>query len=231
MTASENTWLAADAAAKKAEDDVKGHDKDETYTQKNTRVAAQAARDTAYFNWQQAKRNLRDAYIYAPFAGVVTQVTNPYSNVYVLSTQYQIELLNPETIYFSVTADQTEIQSLEASKTGDITLDSYPDKELEGRISTIAYTPEADGGYEVKVSLGQTDLSQLRVGMTGDVLFVAKVKQDALYVPRVFINSDREGKYLNVGGPKNKVGIELGLEGDDVVEVIGEIKEGQMVYD
>src|SRR3989344_4147556 len=47
-TAAYYRYVAADANAKEAEDLVRGDDKDETFAQKNDRVAAQTARDKAY---------------------------------------------------------------------------------------------------------------------------------------------------------------------------------------
>jgi len=67
--------------------------------------------------------------------------------------------------------------------------------------------------------------------MTGDARFALSEKSDVLYVPPQFINSDKNGKYLRLGRKNNKVYIETGIEGEERVEVIGDTKEGDIVYD
>jgi hypothetical protein len=67
--------------------------------------------------------------------------------------------------------------------------------------------------------------------MSGDAKFVLSKKENVFYAPPKFINSDSKGKYVNVGNAKNKVYIEVGIEGEERVEIIGDFKEGQVLYD
>ena len=118
-----------------------------------------------------------------------------------------------------------------------IILDSLPDETLNGEISFISYTPkpgEAGTVYKVKVTLNGEDLDihKVRIGMSGDAHFIIKDKNDVLYVPPKFINSNGDGKYLNVGSTNNKVYIEVGIEGEDRVEIISDkVKEGEIIFD
>lgn len=230
-----NTWLSADSTAKRAEDDVKDHASDETFKQKETRITAQTARDAAYFKWQQAVRDLKNAYLRAPFNGVVTQVVNPYAGVFVTATQPQIEVLNPDTIYFSVTADQTEVKKIKPGQKVKIVLDSYSDIEYDGEVTNIGMTPESGQTgtvYEVKINFREIDKEKFRVGMSGDVTMITAQKSDTFYVAPEFVFSDLKGKYLKIGTKdSDKKYISVGIEGTDKTEVIGDIKEGELVYD
>lgn len=230
-----NTWLSADATAKRAEDSVKDHDKDESYTQKETRVNAQAARDAAYFNWQQASRNLKNAYLKAPFAGIVTQVNKPYTGINTTYTESQIEVLNPQTIYFSVAADQTETKNLRVNQEVEIILDTYSDEIVKGKITSIALTPETGAAsivYEVKMSFDQIDFDKYRIGMTGDVTLVVAESKDTLSIPPQFIQKENGDRFVWTDPhKKNKTKVSVGVEGGDKSEIIGDVKEGQTVYD
>lgn len=230
-----NAWLSADATAKRAEDDVKDHASDETYEQKETRVNAQTARDAAYFKWQQAVRDLMNAYLRAPFDGIVTQIAHPYAGVFVTATQPQIEVLNPETIFFSVTADQTEVKKIKEGQPVKIVLDSYTDENHDGVVSSIGMTPETGQTgivYEVKINFNKLDLDKFRIGMSGDASLVTAQKQNVLYVSPEFIFSDLKGKYVKLGTKdSDKRYITVGIEGTDKTEIIGDIKEGQLIYD
>jgi HlyD family secretion protein len=226
----------AQATVERVHDDVKDHDEDETYTQKETRTAAEVAKDKAYEAVLKAQENLRNATLTAPFAGLVTYVANPFSGVNTLYTQTQFEVINPETIFFEVSADQTEVTNLSVGQKVEIVLDSFIDQELEGEIVFISYTPmsgEVGAVYKVKVGFSSEiiDVQKLRIGMTGDSKFILSEKSDVLYVPPEFVNSDTKGKFLRLNRENNKVYIDVGLEGEERVEVKGDIKEGDTVFD
>jgi multidrug efflux pump subunit AcrA (membrane-fusion protein) len=87
------SYLAADANAKEVEDDLKGHDKDETFSQKNERVAAQTARDSAYENWLSARRAVDNAVLKSPFSGVVASVSTSTSLAFASAAKYEYQAL------------------------------------------------------------------------------------------------------------------------------------------
>ncbi len=224
----------AEATLARVYDEVKNHSKDETFEQKEDRTTAEVAKDKAYEAVIAAEKNLRNATIQAPFEGVVSSITNPFTGVNVIQTQSQIELINPETMYFEVLADQTEVSLLKLSQEVEIALDALEDSVYRGVIKEISYTPksgETGTVYAVEIAFDQTDLEKFRMGLTGDASFVTDQKTDVLYVSRRFLNSDKKGKFLKVGNEKNKTYVEIGLEGDEVVEVKGEFKEGETIYD
>ncbi|MEJ2347929.1 MAG: HlyD family efflux transporter periplasmic adaptor subunit [Patescibacteria group bacterium] len=193
---------AAEATVAEVLDEVKGHDEDETLAQADTRTTAEAARDSAYR---------------------------------ALTIAQKIEMVNPDTLYFEVSADQSEVVDLTDNQKARIILDSFPEEEIEGEISYIGYTPEAgeiSTTYKVTVKPdSKVDSGKVRVGMTGDVRFVLSQKEDVLYVPPQFISTDKKGKYVLKNSPKNKVYVEVGLEGEERTEIIGDIKEGDVLYD
>lgn len=216
-------------------DSLQDHDDDETFAQKDTRTTAEVAKDNAYEAVVIAERNLKGASLYAPFDGVITNVTNPFSGPFLMSTQPQFEIVNPDTIYFGVTADQTEVTLLEEGMKVFITLDAFPEKEIEGTVSKIDFAPdptEVGVVYEVQVALPELSETDYRLGMTGDAVFVLENKDEAYWVPAGFVKSDKEGQYLLTQKGDKKIYVELGLEGVDRVEIIGdEISEGMKIYD
>jgi len=225
-----------EATVENVHDQVKDHDSDETYAQKDTRTTAEATKDYYYEAVIAAERNLKGASLYAPFAGIVTKVTNPYVGAFTIYTEKQFELLNPETIFFSVTADQTEVVNLHVSQKVKIVLDSLSDKEFTGVIDQIGLTPmagEVGTVYEVKVKFDDINLGGFTygIGMTGDASFTLSEAQDVLYVPTGFVKSENSDKYVLVDEGKKKVYVEIGIEGEERVEVKGDLTEGQTVYD
>jgi len=227
---------SAEATVERVHDDVKDHSSDETFTQKETRTAAEVAKDNAYEAVIAAEDALRNATLYAPFSGIVTYVANPYPGVNVLYSQTQVEVVNPETIYFEVTADQTEVYSLKEEMDVEIILDALDEKTLSGKVSNISITPkEGEVGivYKVKILFDESEVdNQLyRIGMTGDAKFILSKKDDVLYIPPKFINSDSDGKYVKKDKKNDKVYIDIGIEGEDKVEISGDISEGNEIFE
>lgn len=229
------TLRAAEATVANIHDQVKDHTGDETYAQKDTRTTAEAAKDRAYEAYVAAEYNLRHATLTSPFAGIVSYLAHPFAGVNIIYTETQAEVINPDTIYFDVTGDQNEVPDLSVGQKVNIVLDSIPEETFEGSVDFISYSPKAGEvgtAYEIKVKFVKEnlDIKKFRIGMSGDAKFVITQKDDVLYVPPKFINSDTKGKFVRPG-KNNKVYIETGVEGEERVEIKGNLKEGDILYD
>lgn len=218
-------------------DQLQGHDSDESYTQIETRTAAEVNKDKAYRAFVAAQKNLSNATLKAPFSGLISSVNYPFTGVNTIFSQPQIEIFNPKTVYFEVSADQTEVTKVAEGQKVKISLDSYSEQDLPGIVGFVGSTPKAGevgAVYRIKVLFvsNMDDYRKFKVGMTGDASFVAKEVENVLYVPSEFIKADANGRYLLVGSPKNKVYVNVGLEGEERVEIIGDnVKVGDIVYD
>jgi macrolide-specific efflux system membrane fusion protein len=228
------TLRAAEATVANIHDQVKDHSGDETFVQKDTRTTAEAAKDKAYESYIAAEYNLRNSTITAPFAGIITYLAHPFSGVNILVTETQAELINPKTIYFEVSADQTDVESLFRGQKVSIVLDAVPSKEFTGLVDFISYSPkpgEVGAVYKVKVKLDESlNTDKYRIGMTGDAKFILSSKDNVLYVPPKYVKGDTMGKYIKLGDNKNKTYIEIGIEGEDRIEIKGNFKEGDTVF-
>jgi HlyD family secretion protein len=214
---------------------VKDHSGDETFAQKDLRTTAEATKDKAYEGVIAAKRSLDGASLYAPFNGIITLVQNPFTGTYISSLTPQIEILDPETMYVSATIDQSDIESLVDKVDGEIIFDAYIDKSYAGKILNISYAPKlGESGTVYEVKIGINDIKniypKLRVGMTADAKFILNDKKNVLYVSPQYIKEDTKGKYLLIGSNKNKVYVTIGLESDKGTEVLGNIKEGDIIF-
>lgn len=217
-------------------DEVEGHDEDESLEQREDRTVAEANKDKAYRAYAIAQKNLANVSLKAPFDGIVSSITNPFTGIGTLYSESQIEIVNPETVYFDVSADQSEVVDLFEGQKVNVVLDSFPDEEFEGEIIFISLAPlggESGAVYKVKVGFknGGFNLSKSRIGMTGDAKFVLSQKEDVLYLPPKFVNSDAKGKFVNKGRKNNKVYVEVGVEGEERIEIKGDIEEGDVVFD
>jgi multidrug efflux pump subunit AcrA (membrane-fusion protein) len=128
------------------------------------------------------------------------------------------------------------VGNLKKDQEVEIVLDALPDDTIRGKIEFIGLTPRGDeigAVYKVKVRFeeGNLDIQKYRIGMSGDVKFILSQESDVLFVPPKFIKSDTNGKYVKKNAKNGKTYIETGLEGEDRVEIKGDIKEGDIIYD
>lgn len=181
-------YLAADANAKQVEDSVKNHDKDESFTQKNQRVTAQTTRDIAYDDWLVAQRAVKNASLYAPFDGIVTEVNGEINEwVSAFSTESLVTVVDPQTIYFSAELEEENISEIKVGQEALVTLDAYPERKFTGTVAEIErQTIVKDNGdtvLPIKVVFTVNDDLPL-VGLNGDVQFVLEKKKDILILPK-----------------------------------------------
>jgi HlyD family secretion protein len=225
-----------DATAQNVLDQVKDNSTDETFAQKDTRTTAEANKDKAYEAVIVAKRNLDGASLYTPFNGIITYLAHPFSGVYTSLGAVEAEIIDLSTIYFDVLADQTEVTKIQVGQKVEIVLDSFEDKAFEGKVLNISFVPkigESGSVYAIKVNFNNVDLinSQFKIAMTGDAKFITNEKDNVLYLPNNFINQDKEGNFIKITKKGEKKYITTGIESEEYTEVIGDIKEGFVVYD
>ena len=228
------TWRASRANVDQVHDEVKGNDSDETFEEKNTRTAAEAANDKAYEAYVSALKDLTDASLIAPFDGMVASITTESPGVNITGGTPQISLVNPKTIYFLVNADQTEVSRFKVGDKAEVILDAFDGEKIVGTITAVSIAPNnAESGtvYPIRISLNINDSDyKYKIGMTGDARFTLSEKDNVLYIPANFIKSDKEGKYVLVNEGKDKKYIKTGVEGEDRIEITGEISAGEKIY-
>lgn len=180
---------------------------------------------------------LKYAYLNTPIEGLVIKITTPYAGVNITPAGSEFEIVNPETIYFSALADQTEVTKLHEAMAGKLILDSYPDETFTGTIRNISFTPKAgETGtvYEVKLQFNQGNSDyRYKLGMTGDLEFTTSENQDVLYLPVKFVKKNGNGEYVTVEreGKQVKQPVTTGMETDDSIEILSGVSEGETVYE
>lgn len=181
---------------------------------------------------------LKYANLFSPIEGIVTKIDTPVAGVHVTATQAEFEITNPNSLYFSLLPDQTEVTKLTASMSAEIVFDSYPEETVTGAIDKISFIPKAGETstvYEVKIvyPLNDEGHTKYRIGMTGDATFTIFEKPDVLTVPLSAVKVEKDKHYVmkKTENKKEKVYVETGIESDDMVEIIGGLAEGDIVYD
>ena len=177
------------------------------------------------------------SYLSSPIEGIVVRVGSPYAGVNITPSQAEIEIINPNTIYFSATADQTDVIRLEQGKTGKIVFDAYPDDSFSGTLYYISFIPKEDETgtvYKLKFQLDDKARTlPLKMKMTADLGINLKERKNVISIPSGFIKKDRKGNYVKVDrhGKEEKKYLEIGEEIGGNVIIKNDLSAGDVIYD
>ena len=183
----------------------------------------------------QAQLNLDEATLVAPFAGTVADVNIEVGQI-VNSGTPVIVLTDPTSYYVDLYIDETEIGKVQVGQPVVITLDAFPNEEIEGEVTVIKSIGTVSGGivtYEVRVEIAPTEVS-IRPDMTASATVVVEEKENVLLIPNRAIRREGDVMYVEVldqsGGTEvRRVAIATGASNDAVTEVTAGLEEGDVV--
>jgi len=226
----QNNWLSKDATAKRVEDDVKNNETDEDYTERETRIAAQTARDNAYDALKSAKRDFQDGVLYAPIAGVVTKAS-PLAGQFVSAADLIAQIVDESEIYFDAEVDESDIGKVQIGQTAEVTLNSYPDKTFKGTVEKILPTTKtiSSGATVVvaKIKLEESDITFVH-GINGQAEIITEKRDNVLFIPQEVLK-DESVVLIKDGEGYKEVTLETGLSSDADIEVKSGLSENQEI--
>lgn len=193
--------------------------------------------DKAIFDVELQSLSLEYASLWTPIEGIVTKVDVPFPGVNITPSGAEFEIINPKTIYFSATADQTEVVKLKKGDEGDLTLDAYPDLKNKVKVDYLGFIPktgETGTVYEVRMKIEDSINSEsLRYGMTGDTTFVLREKNNILAIPVSYLKGSTRNNYIYIktNNKQNKVKVKTGDKIDGMIEIISGLKANDIIYD
>ena len=178
------------------------------------------------------------ATITTPISGIITVANPSQSGVNVTPTSVSYQIINPQSIYFSASVDQTDIAKIREKMAGEIVIDAFPDQKFKGKINTISLVPkegETGAVYTVKTEFNKLPSNIVfRLGMSGDINLVIQKKENVLFIPIIYVKENDNGdKYVFIfdKGKKIKRTVQTGIETDEFIEVKNGLSEGERVYD
>ncbi len=100
-------------------------------------LAALAQRD-------QAARNLRQAAVRAPIAGIVTNVDQLKPGEYLAAGQTAYSLVATDHVWIVANPKETDLTYVEAGNPATITVDSYPGRRWQGSVTSLSPASSAE---------------------------------------------------------------------------------------
>ena len=191
----------------------------------------------AQANYDEVMSNLNETIIVSPINGSVIgkplsageMVAQGVNNPTVILTVADMSKMQIEA-----NIDQTDIGKIALGQKVTFTVDSYPGKEFSGMVTTISRKATVSGNvtyYPVTIDVTNAE-NLLNPGMVARVSVITSESKGVLTLPLSAIRSDKTGKYVVVAGSNGQtqnVPVTTGNTGDDRVEIISGINEGDKV--
>jgi HlyD family secretion protein len=174
-------------------------------------------------NYQAGLASLWDTYLYAPFAGVVTDVYVEGGEA-VLAGTAVVRVSNLQELEFEIELDQEDYGFVKEGQAVEIELDAYDNKTFSGYVSELPFYANGGGAndFEVIIKINESEEQPL-MGMIGDAHIVVETTQDpvsSLMFDEIFYDeNDDPYVWVLAGNLIEKQYIEIGLEGDVYTEV------------
>jgi len=180
-----------------------------------------------------AQAVLSQAWLAAPFAGVVTVVDSKPGDQVAPGVQgFRLDDLS--RLLVDVQVSEVDINRIQIGQEANMVFDAILNREYHGVVTEVALVGSLSQGvvdFTVTVELTDADNS-VKPGMTAAVNVVVSQLEDVLLVPNRAVRA-LEGKrvvYLLKGGAPEAVEITLGASSEAMSEVIaGELNEGDQI--
>ncbi|GAI56771.1 unnamed protein product, partial [marine sediment metagenome] len=128
---------------------------------------------------------------------------------------------------------EEDIVDVKVGNPVEITLAAFSDEILKGRVISIDPAEKLIDGvvyYGVTIDLEETK-EGIKPGMTADIIIESDKKENVLVIPKGTVKKMDGKKIVQVfkDGEVKEREIEIGLEGNEYIEVISGLQEGEEV--
>jgi len=171
--------------------------------------------------------------IRAPIDGFIAKKEIKKGEV-VLANVSVVSLMTEKGLQIKTYIPEVDVSKVKIGDRALITLDAFPRKEFFGEIIHIDFAETIVDGvvyYKIKSTIDTKD-TNVKSGMTADIIIITDSKEDALIIPRRAV-IEREGKSIvrvPVNGDFQEIEVKTGLVGSDGnIEIISGLKEGDKV--
>ncbi len=192
--------------------------------------------DAARAQGPEALKRWEDAYKPTPIVASLP-------GVIILRNVVQGQTIDPSIVMFAMSdtlitlgqVDESDIGRIQLGMPVRITLDSYPDQHVMGKVFDILFEGKNVSNviqYGVKIKLDKVP-EYFRSQMTANMTFILRKKNDALLLPATAIREGGESKRVLVpidekGGTQPR-DVTVGIATDQTVEIASGLAEGDKV--
>lgn len=242
LSSAQNSYRSTQASLSYVYDQIKGHESDETFAQKETRTKAEISNDNAWANLVTASLTYKQTSpaITAPFAGVIGSVnlvegmvltsSNSTTNI----NSQRVAVIKGDSLpVVSVSLSEVDVPKVKVGQKVVVTLDSVSEKTFTGQVATVdrvGGTSNNVTSYPANIKLDSSS-DAILPNMAATANIVLDTLADVLSAPITSIETKNGINYIKVlkNGKQELVEVKLGMKTDDRVEIKSGVSEGETV--
>ncbi len=197
-------------------------------------LSAQANIKKAQANLDYYYNQLKKTEIIAPSDGIIADIPVEVGD-FVNISQKIVGFISIGAEEIDVNIAESDIDKIKPQEIATIDFDALgPEEKFSGRVVSINPASTVISGvvyYKVKIFLDRED-SRLKPGMTANIEILINKKENVVCLPYQYFKEKNNEKYvyLDEGETIELRKIETGLEGENNVEVVAGLKEGDKVF-
>jgi HlyD family secretion protein len=253
MATFDSTVSTLNSSLKKIRDTIDDLEKNSPLQIRDAELAIQTARNNLTKTedaLSDAKENLENCSIYAPFDGIISDVKVKKGDT--VSTATILATIVAKKKIAEITLNEIDAAKVKVDQKVTLTFDALPDLTLTGKVTeidTVGTVSQGVTSYGVKIAL-DTDDERIKPGMSVNAEIVVEVKPDVLTLPNSAIKSEGNLRYVQlIDAPeeikkKLKIGtsivlpkevkiknqpVEVGISNDTLTEILSGVSEGDIV--
>ncbi len=195
-------------------------------------------------NLEDAKKDLNNHYIIAPFSGTITKINSNLKRGDLISNSSNIFTLITEQKIVEISLNEIDVAKIEVGQKANISFDALIDLFITGRvihIDTVGTTNQGVVSYGVKIAL-DTDSERIRPSMSATVDIIIEARANVLILPINAVKRQEDLYYVELvqepisdllgvsltKEPKVQT-IKTGFSNDFHVEIISGLNQGDVV--
>jgi HlyD family secretion protein len=186
----------------------------------------------------QARKDLDEATITAPFDGVVGAVYIDEGDIIpppTMAATVAIYFITPTSLELKAEVDEIDIPEVKVGQSAMVEVDAIADDLFEGTVTSISPVPVIQAGlvlYEVTISLVIPADVGVMVGMSATADIMIDKSEDTLLVPERAVGHDEQGNpvvWVSIDGQLEQKAVVIGISDGLQAEILEGISEGDMV--
>lgn len=201
----------------------------------NSKGFYESSARSAYSSYLSNLESYNNGFVKAFDDGILVIGNGIEKGAFVSQGQILFSILKDKNIVFKSEIDEADISQVKVGMTAKISLDSYPGTAFEGKVISIdpkvIKLPNGSNVLYCEVEFDNSKISPI-IGLNGTIDIETQKTEPVLSIPNLAV-FEQEGKnFVYVVGKENRVKrqeILLGFQGDDFVQVIEGLNEGDMV--
>lgn len=250
VNSAQNNYRSAQATAEKVLDDIKGHDSNETFSQKETRTKAEVSLDNAFDSLNTAKIKLTSAYldyqtfsplIYSPISGVIKSVTiaegmnlGEQESASGATANQRVATIGTEGLPIaSFNVSEIEVSKITTGQKATITLDSITDKTFTGKVVSVDRVGSTSNNVTTYPVIIKFDIgsNEILPNMAATANIITETKDNILVISYSSIKFQGEEAFVVVlkNGKQENLPVEIGISNDNQIEILSGLNEGDEI--